>query len=493
MAKKPKNGQPTEIDKLFDAAFRGAVEEVDELVAKGISPDSRDELDRTPIIRAAEAGKVDVVRKLLDHGADVNAIDVDGETATITATYGDHRDVVEVLHLHGADLEVRNNEGKTALEIARESDYIAIAAYLAEHSTDSPVIHNSEAPRDPDDEGPATSGPAGAVNPPEKTGDSSRASEQVPPVDSGEAEEPKVDVESVEPGEMGGQDQLDGEDEAESASDQTQTSRPAPEAGTDQGSGQGGFEMPLTSTRSADMQPASIEEMAVAVRHILFHTVESGLEQVGTYLLVNVFNGDIQQVFSKKPNKGKASLSKIADQPDMPLRRQQLADCVRVAALNQVFRNVQPELEELPFSHKAEIARLKDEDQRLNLAKRAYESKLTVQSVRDAVRELAQGVSSEDRKMGKTILRQVGEVLRFVTDKDAERFMKDKARMKAALESADRIQMIRQASDARKHVAKSMKLLEGLKSTLVAIEMEGMTGTSDTDSEEPAEDEQSDS
>jgi len=95
MVEKGENGKQNE--KLFDAVKRGATIEVEELLAQGVSADSRDDKERTPLIVAAEGGNPDIAQKLLDFGTDVNAVDLYGETALMASTYSGYIDVVKLL------------------------------------------------------------------------------------------------------------------------------------------------------------------------------------------------------------------------------------------------------------------------------------------------------------------------------------------------------------------------------------------------------------
>lgn len=85
---------------LHLAADLRSRELVDWLLQHGLGVDPRDDLRRTPLMRAAEAGSADVARRLLDAGADPMAADKFGDTAMKGAST---LDVMRVLQAGGAD------------------------------------------------------------------------------------------------------------------------------------------------------------------------------------------------------------------------------------------------------------------------------------------------------------------------------------------------------------------------------------------------------
>jgi len=65
---------PDELDLHF-AAQDGDLPRVRQLLADGRSPNTFDDISRTPLHYAAETGNTDIMRVLLDAGVDVNAHD----------------------------------------------------------------------------------------------------------------------------------------------------------------------------------------------------------------------------------------------------------------------------------------------------------------------------------------------------------------------------------------------------------------------------------
>lgn len=137
---------------FFDAAYRGKLYKVKELLAKGAdieytkygktalmfvstygdkqmaellldkgaNPNTKVEDDYTSLIGASSGGNKEIVELLLKKGADVNAKNKYGETSLMRATYKGYPKVVELLLENGADMDLKDNDGRTAIDFAKE-------------------------------------------------------------------------------------------------------------------------------------------------------------------------------------------------------------------------------------------------------------------------------------------------------------------------------------------------------------------------------------
>ncbi len=134
---------------LHDAAARGDVAGIEQLIAEGEKPNIQDAKSRTPLHVATFMRKYDAARALLRLGANPNALDADRyDIVTIAAVNNDlemlkiaqavvlgnggrdHTAVVEALVKAGADLTVPDRHGTTALGHARTRGYSQIARIL---------------------------------------------------------------------------------------------------------------------------------------------------------------------------------------------------------------------------------------------------------------------------------------------------------------------------------------------------------------------------
>ncbi len=111
--------------KLTDAAYRGAVKEMADLVAAGADVNERDPYGTTSLHKAAGGGRVqpqiyegstEAVRFLIGKGADVNAEATTGITPLMNAATFGNVPTATLLLDHGANIDtVTKNSGETAL------------------------------------------------------------------------------------------------------------------------------------------------------------------------------------------------------------------------------------------------------------------------------------------------------------------------------------------------------------------------------------------
>lgn len=91
------------------------------LARNDVNPDSKDETGRTPLSCAAETGNCEAVKLLLARGLDSDTKDNDGRTPLSWAAEGSedfihtNEDMVELLIINGADPDAKDNMGRTPL------------------------------------------------------------------------------------------------------------------------------------------------------------------------------------------------------------------------------------------------------------------------------------------------------------------------------------------------------------------------------------------
>ncbi|KAK3991519.1 ankyrin repeat-containing domain protein [Cladorrhinum sp. PSN332] len=128
--------EPTKHRPLFLAWQTNNHDMMKLLLARGASPDTRDEGGIPLLVSALRMKDRKAARFLLDNGADVNSKDNEGQSALSLASWGRSLDIVKVLLDYGADVNSKDNEGESALSWASERGSLDIVKVLWDYGAD---------------------------------------------------------------------------------------------------------------------------------------------------------------------------------------------------------------------------------------------------------------------------------------------------------------------------------------------------------------------
>ena len=121
---------------LIAAARAGDVPAIEALLAKGVSPDTKDAAGMTGLHYAAFRGDVRAAEILLDGGAPVAAPDLTGITPLHAAAFEGRAQVVSLLILRGAPLDSADRSGFTPLHYAAAGGHVEAIRLLLEAKAD---------------------------------------------------------------------------------------------------------------------------------------------------------------------------------------------------------------------------------------------------------------------------------------------------------------------------------------------------------------------
>ena len=136
---------PRDLNKeLLDAARRGELDKVKQLLDAGADVNYRDEDVITPLMFAVTSEHLDIVNELIRRGADITTVDRNGATALhLAAAYG-HVDILKKIidtHLAERDhLNAQDNHGQTALHMAAEGGMVNSVMLLLQKGADATIL-----------------------------------------------------------------------------------------------------------------------------------------------------------------------------------------------------------------------------------------------------------------------------------------------------------------------------------------------------------------
>jgi len=121
---------------LMFAASKGHIEVVKLLIGNGAEADLKNKSGRTALMFASQNGRTEVVEFLLDHGANVNATNRDGTSPLMFATAKGEASILQILLKRGAIIQTYNNNGESPLMVAAEKGHNSSVEILLSHGAD---------------------------------------------------------------------------------------------------------------------------------------------------------------------------------------------------------------------------------------------------------------------------------------------------------------------------------------------------------------------
>ena len=125
------------------AAFNGAADELERIIAEGADIDARNKYGMTPLMIAVTRGHTPLVEWLIEHGADLDHTAKYGMSALMLAVVYGHLDMAEALTRAGARTDIQGTgapgfQDKTALDLARDRRDETMIGLLSDRSHPHP-------------------------------------------------------------------------------------------------------------------------------------------------------------------------------------------------------------------------------------------------------------------------------------------------------------------------------------------------------------------
>jgi len=193
------------------------------------------------------------------------------------------------------------------------------------------------------------------------------------------------------------------------------------------------------------MDLASRDLVDRAVRFInekACETLYKGAEEIGAYLLENFFNGDIELAISRNPYKC-TSYAMLVNREDLLVHPATLSVMVRVAAQETFFLEKEFRADNLSYTHKAELVKLPNTDQKLVLAREVSEGGYSTRQLALEVKKLRRELAPK-RQTLPSAFRYVQDPTRFFEGSPGAQAILDETNL-GALTSEERRRVHEQA------------------------------------------------
>ena len=164
---------------------------------------------------------------------------------------------------------------------------------------------------------------------------------------------------------------------------------------------------------------SNVDRVARDIKGIVITTIFHAYLLIGYYLLAVFFDNDESLAFSKNPYKD-TSLNDLAKRDDIPFTRQKLTDCIKAAAVDMELNKGGHHFDHLHYEHLLQIARLKKQEQRLEMAREANEKKLTSNELKKLIDNMLGKTPSQDKQIARALIRQLREFVRLASDEDVQ-------------------------------------------------------------------------
>ena len=210
-----------------------------------------------------------------------------------------------------------------------------------------------------------------------------------------------------------------------------------------------------------------IEEAVSFINETLNKTMYKGAEEIGAFVLKGFFDNNIDAASSRAPKKP-ASYRRLCEREDLLLSPKQLSVMVRVAAQESFLSESGVDASGLSYTHKAELVKLPNTDDKLILIREALENGLTTRALEARVREIRQPDPRGNKVGPAEIARYVQNPVKLFEDPDIMAFVGDSKKLRKlpadfrARLHADAFNMIERIAEWKRNYASLVRKLDNI-------------------------------
>jgi hypothetical protein len=218
---------------------------------------------------------------------------------------------------------------------------------------------------------------------------------------------------------------------------------------------------------------------------------ESAMKQLGDLLLYGPLNADWEQVINGKPTKHPV-FKEIVAHRDAKRHRHRYLETLRAAAVAREWKVKGWSFPDLGYSHRVELAKIKDQDLRFKFANDAQKRKLSVRGLVDVIKERQLTLAPPGAALAQRAIRQIKTVVDFMNNGDARALLEDPSQF-LKLDEDSRMQILRYSKLAKKATQDMTELFGRVSDTIIENESTDANARNNKASGNPDDDQEDDS
>jgi hypothetical protein len=184
----------------------------------------------------------------------------------------------------------------------------------------------------------------------------------------------------------------------------------------------------LPALAHADVDKALLDEAVTFINEKANETLYRGSEEIGAYLLEKFFDNDIKVASSKKPQS--TSYAALCQRQDLAVHPATLSVMVRVAAQESFFKEKGFDPAGLTYTHKAELVKLPNTDEKIGLAQKALASTLTTRLLSEEVKKAREQSGGTGKVVTSVIEKYMTDPVRLFENLRRNDFLSDPENLK---------------------------------------------------------------
>ena len=217
-----------------------------------------------------------------------------------------------------------------------------------------------------------------------------------------------------------------------------------------------------------DKEKEFVQEAVEKINSMYRQNVDNGKLEIGSYLLDQVFSGNVEEAISTNPYKS-ATFTRIAGDPNLVVEPKTLGAWVRASAIHRDFSSKDLTFPHLTTYHLIELAKVKDENRRVEIAQEASDHRWTVKDLRRRVIDEREHGQDRSGRLKQEVHKTMKDLAGLSVNEDVLAFVQDKEAIKKAYSPGKALDLIPDVYASLESVQAAEEILETFANNLDEI------------------------